>query len=313
MEYTICKLKPKAPFHIGIKEGGLEETLHYIPSDTLFSAFCNIYRMIYGKEELNNLLQDFQNDPPFLLSSVFPAIRDNLLFPLPKNTNLQKYAEKLNKKLKEVAYVSENIFKKLIKSEEIEIAQEDIAQEGKAIVKDYSGKIWEVREVPRIVLDRKTSASNIYYFGEVIFLGGLHFLIDLRNKDYEKKIRATIRVLADEGIGGDRTYGKGFFEVEGFDRIKFDEIESQWYVTLSIFHPHKEELKGIEGYYEYIERGGWAYSVETKGVRKKFVRMFSEGSVFNKKIVGDLIKVGEDKHPFYRYGYAFPVPVKVVG
>ena len=47
-------------------------------------------------------------------------------------------------------------------------------------------KIFWKKEVPRVVIDRKTSASNIYHFGEVSFAKdcGLYFLIDLRMKEY---------------------------------------------------------------------------------------------------------------------------------
>ena len=59
MKYKIFIIEPRTPFHIGIKEGNLEKSLHYVPSDTLFSAFCNVYRLVYGRDELENLLEKF--------------------------------------------------------------------------------------------------------------------------------------------------------------------------------------------------------------------------------------------------------------
>lgn len=295
-----------------MKEGGLEKTLHYIPSDTLFSAFCNVYRLIYGKEKLEQLLGKFlQGNPPFIFSSVFPCINNKPLFPVPKSVRKEDLKLKDNgKRIKKIEYVDEDIFKALLKGEIIEIGRENIMQD-KIISKEYKDLIWREIERPRVVIDRKTSLSEIYYFGEVVFLDKLHFLIDLRNEEYKNEIKTAINVLGDEGIGGDRTYGKGLFEVEGVDAIEFDDIDSKWHITLSMFYPRKDELEGLKGYFEIIERGGWIYSLEEKGKRRKFIRMFGEASVFNKKVVGDMIEVAKDKHAVYRCGYAFTLPIKV--
>lgn len=310
MKYTICKIKPKAPFHVGTKEGGLEETLHYIPSDTLFSAFCNVYRIVYGKEKLEEILEEFKNNPPFLISSAFPAVDDVIFFPLPKKTNL--YSKDLEpKKLRKIEFVSEEIFKILLTEGEINVEKEWLTEDEKGLVKEKEiKKIWWEREIPRVTIDRITNSSEIYYQGEVRF-DGLHFLIDLRNEKYEKEIETTIKVMGEEGIGGERTYGKGLFEVREISKIEFDETESPWHITLSLFHPSKDELKGLKGYYEFMQRGGWVYSPEEKGIRRKFVRMFVEGCVFNKKVIGDMVEVAKGKHPVYRYGYAFVLPIKV--
>ena len=68
----MCKLKPKAHFHLGDKEAVLEKTSDYIHSDTLFSAICNAYRLLYGNEGLQEVLKLFEGrEPPFLISSAF--------------------------------------------------------------------------------------------------------------------------------------------------------------------------------------------------------------------------------------------------
>lgn len=311
MEYKICKLKPKTPFHIGTKEGSLEESLHYIPSDTLFSAFCNVYRLVYGKAKLEELLYKFKSTPPFILSSIFPCINGKPLFPLPKNIVPEKLKiGKDAKKAKRIEFVDEDIFKKLLKGEEVEINHENIIQD-KIATKEKKEAIWKETERPRVVIDRISSSSEIYYFGEVVFLDELYFLIDLKDDAYEEEITTTISVLGDEGIGGDRTYGMGLFELEGIDKIVFDEIDTEWHIILSMFYPKNEELKGLKGYFELVERGGWVYSLGGRKKRRKFVRMFKEGSVFNKKVVGDIVEVARDEHTVYRNGYAFTLPIKV--
>jgi CRISPR-associated protein Csm4 len=55
-----------------------------------------------------------------------------------------------------------------------------------------------------------------------------------------------------------------------------------------------------------------------RNLRRRTVRMFSEGSVFstesNSRLYGGLADVKPDKfaeHEVYRYGYAFAVPLEV--
>lgn len=320
MEFLVCRLDPKAPFHIGMKEGGIEHTLHYIPSDTLFSAFCNVYRLVFGNARLEELLKVFQKNPPFLFSSVFPAAWDMPLFPVPKHVDFQRYVDEPDKRLKRVEYVSADIFRKILNDEDVTIRQEDIVQDGKVILPGFSDvsserydRVWEEREMPRVRLDRMTSVSEIYYFGEVIFHGGLHFLIQMRDDTYLNELETVLRVLGDEGIGGDRTYGKGLFTIKGFDTITFDgSDDAEWYVTLSLTNPCREEINGLTGFFGFSDRGGWVCSQDERNRRRNVVKMFSEGSVFNKKIVGRLVNVGEGKHSFFRYGYSFLLPVRVI-
>ncbi len=353
----VCKLKPKAHFHLGEKETILEKTSDYIHSDTLFSAICNAYRLLYGNEELETMLEGFmRHEPPFLFSSAFVYADDILVLPLPLSVDWDKYMDRevieglnaerketdkidrfdLLKRLKRVKFVSERIFRDLTKDErriKEYINDRNIIQgilftdeEVEGLRKQFDVrenkdiKIWREREVPRVAIDRKTNSSHIYHFGEVSFATdcGLYFLMDSRLKEYEKRVEATIRVLGDEGIGGDRTYGKGLFKPE-FDEIEVNMEPKNHFVTLSLFYPQEEELSKLKGrYYELITRGGWIYSMDAKNLRRRTVRMFSEGSVFstesNSGLYGGLADVKPEEfaeHEVYRYGYAFAVPMEV--
>lgn len=355
----VYKLKPKAHFHLGEKETILEKTSNYIHSDTLFSAICNAYRLLYGNEELAEILKLFEDrEPPFLISSTFAYAGEILTFPLPLSINWDNYAddevieglnaerkgkEKIDKfillkRLKRVKFVSEKIFWNVIEEESrikdyindkniiqgILFDNEEIKRLRERFdVKENKGiKIFGKKEVPRVAIDRKTNASSIYHFGEVSFAKdcGLYFLMDSRMKEYEKKVEAAIRVLGDEGIGGDRTYGKGLFKAD-FEEMEMNTKPGDHFVTLSLYYPMKEEISMLRdgnGHYELINRGGWIYSLEAKNLRRRTVRMFSEGSVFksaNTDLYGGLADVKPEEfteHEVYRYGYAFAVPVEVV-
>jgi CRISPR-associated protein Csm4 len=328
MELTICKIEQGAPFHMGTKETILEETSEYIHSDTLFSAICNAYRLLYGKDKLEELLNLYINNaPPFLLSSAFPYIggsSDVLLFPLPKSVDLGKYVDD-RKKYKKVELISKSIFLKIISGEINETFINDchLIQDNRVLIAGIENigkgdkKIWASREVPRVAIDSITNTTNIYHVGEVVYSAGcgLYFLIDFKNPEFIEKVKSAIRVLGDEGIGGERTYGKGLFKVKNFELIKFDITSNNNFVTLSLYYPGQEELNGLNGDYDLVKRGGWIYSIDGISMRRKTVRMFVEGSVFEKpsESYGKLISVTPLNclYKVYRYGYAFPIPCVV--
>ena len=353
----VWKLEPKAQFHLGEKESVLEKTSNFIHSDTLFSAICNAYRLLYGNEELKKLLKLFEDlEPPLRISSAFLYADGVLTFPLPMSINWERYidddvVDRLNadrkenekidgfdviKRLKKVKFASKNIFwhitedpnsiKEYINDKNVIQGILFSDEELKELRKRFDVKenkdimVWGEREVPRVIIDRKTNSSNIYHFGEVSFADncGLYFLMDLRNGDYRKNIEAAVRVLGDEGIGGDRTYGKGLFKAD-FKDIGLNLKPKSHFVTLSLYYPKKEELYLLkEGNYELINRGGWIYSSDAKNLRRRTVRMLAEGSVFKavdgKELYGDLANVKHREfaeHEIYRYGYAFAVPMEV--
>lgn len=320
MEYLKCKLKPKTAFHIGVKEGSLEKTMHYIHSDTIFGGICNTYRLLYGKEELENILQKFKdNEPPFFISSAFPYFENIIFFPIPKLINFSKYGtiDRDVKKFKKTEFVSLGVINSISKNElENHLDTENIIQGRLMVTQEEKNKIgeksiWKEKERPRVTIDRKTNASNIYYFGEVEYCDrcGLYFLIKLMNYEIENKIKAAIRLLGDEGIGGDRSYGKGLFTAE-FSKFEWN-INDGVFINLSLYLPKDDEIDMVKrGYYDIVARSGWVYSSDKRGERKKFTRMIKEGSCFEgrKEFYGEFLDAGISNkyHSVYRYGYGMP-------
>ncbi len=339
MRFNIVRLSFKSPLHIGEKEGMMEVSNHIIHSDTLFSALCYAYRLLYGKDELDKLLKPFvEGDPPFLLSSAFPFYKDIYFFPLLFTAHLPEGVEV--KDFKKLRYLPKELWeevrlkcsvrpcvarlkneykfaqdKKILVPKELQKPSLRTASGGEAISLQYP--LWEEREIQRVSLDRVSSASNIFNFGEVVFQNnaGLFFLIDYKDIDIEKKLEASIRLLGDEGIGGDRTSGKGTFKPE-FETIDIKDIEGKDYLLLSMYHPSEEELakfKDFQGTYDFKTRGRYILSPDTTTHPKKWVRMFTEGSVIkNNKPIGRLVDVTPENfapHRVYRYGLAFTVPM----
>lgn len=318
MEISICKLSPKSPIHLGKKEGVLESTELILHSDTIFSAFCNVYRLIYGNDKLDDLITKFLNKPLFLISSGFPFKEDILLFPIPKNII---FKEKWKKRIK---FIPKEIFENICKGEDINnyLKRENLCQDKVVILgeeKESFENIWYLENIPRVSIDSITSSSQIYHFGQVIYStkSGIFFLIKYFDKKIKKEFETTMRVLADEGIGGDRSSGKGLFEIPRFLKIDLNVPESSdFFVNLSLYYPIKEEVFDIkDAYYELMERKGWVYSFGGRSMRRESVRMFNEGSVFKEnKNIGKMVDITPSafkEHNIYRYGYTFKIPYNI--
>lgn len=318
MRLTICQLKPKTPLHLGEREGWLEGSQTYIHSDTLFSAFCHAYQLLYGQEELTRLLQLFvEGQAPFLVSSAFPFWDDQFYFPLPKN-QLPK-----EKEVKKVIFVEQRGFERLLSGDSIE----DVFSSARTIpahnqVEDKQRYPWQVETLPRVRLSRFNNhpGEAFFHFGQVVYLegAGLFFLIELKDEVFRKKFEGTMNLLADEGIGGDRSVGKGLMEKPVFDEVEIKVPKgANGILCLSLYYPDQKEIHRLsEGYYELLERKGYIYSPHGQSLRRRSVRMFIEGSVFPSDVTkrGRLVDITPDafgKHRIYRYGLLLDVPCQI--
>ncbi|WKZ18789.1 MAG: type III-A CRISPR-associated RAMP protein Csm4 [Candidatus Jettenia sp. CY-1] len=179
---------------------------------------------------------------------------------------------------------------------------------------------------PRVSLDRTTQGSNIYHCGYVYFKknAGLYGIVAFNNSSLVERFKELLTILGETGLGGERTYGCGMFDVIGFEKVSgvFKEIlESKIsrYTLLSLYHPANDEKQNLNEKfiaYDVIRKRGWIttgrYALPLK---RKSIGFMKEGSVSNCVIKGSLEDVTPDnppemlRHKIYRYGYAFTVPL----
>ncbi len=195
---------------------------------------------------------------------------------------------------------------------------------------DY-GKTYEINKHPKIAVDRITAATNFYHTGLVQFqweneTSGLYFLLNFPQKDekLEKELKAALELLGEEGLGGERSSGAGRFTIEWLDRLpepwdKVIKSPGTHHTSIALFWDSPITQDFLENAaYEIQERGGWIGDVN---LRRKMVRMFTEGSVFLEKPQGKLVDVtprqlindddGTYKfHPVYRSGISLTLPIK---
>ena len=322
MDVYVFKLKFKGPTHFGETGIDLENVSERVGSDTLFSALVNAHKEVYGIKETTEFVENYSKKPQFIISSLFVYLENKIFLPRPlidlqiDNEIKRNYGKDL-KKLKWLDLKGfENWLKGNINDEEIERM--------KSLQIEYSeAYTTEIR--PRVTLDRTTSQSNIYHSGFVYFAknAGLYGLVAFTDGKFIKNFQTMLEILGQIGLGGEKTYGCGMFEIEMFERapevfkgILFEKYDT--HVILSLYHPNKEEMSSLKEKaiaYDIVRKRGWIttgrYALSYK---RKSIGFFVEGSVFKNRLMGTLVDVTPDElenelpHRIFRSGYAFTIP-----
>ncbi len=196
--------------------------------------------------------------------------------------------------------------------------------------------VYEILNEQKVRINRKTQESepftwpklklfvSQYYINEdkridYKLFPGYYFIFEILNLDEElsNKIKASITLIMDEGIGGRRSLGCGL--VDDVELIELDNtflfsklLNSEpdgWFMNLSLVYPSFEDLQNIE-FFNIYGRSGYVYSIENNSARFNDVKFIEEGSLFKKKVRGKLIQVASTDftskyHEVYKNGIGF--------
>ncbi len=333
----------KGGMHLSLgKEGNYDKTASALHSDTLKSAIA-VCALQLGLSEGGEALRDFMAS--FRISSAYPMAEMpeglRYFFPIPNIVDRLKVTGGDSKKAKKIGYVEQKLFEKLLQGAN-EIDSDCI--EGKFAFaekpKDITDK-WRVFDtdaqqhvaIPRYMTTDDSTPYFVdkWYFDEE---GGLFFLTDAAG-DILQKLIACLRLLADNGIGTDRTTGQGQFEFDADNDVQPITLSlpdnPTHQMALSLYCPPDNEMDKsalCESYYTLIERGGYIASPANDNhlsLRKKMVYMLGEGSIFpggeaRKGKIVDLkpdnvalqeIGQSEVNHPIWRDGTSIFVPIVI--
>lgn len=187
--------------------------------------------------------------------------------------------------------------------------------------------------VPRVTVDRLSHSSTIYHAGRTTFAAGCGLWFGVHWRDRERRIEGSpltyaeavaqaLALLADDGLGGERTAGYGAFRLgvpAAVDLPDPAEGRSTW--LLSRYHPASVgELAGLRdphAAYQLVKVGGWLRSYDYPAVRRRRLTLLGEGSLVPLPglVAGDVVDVrprypqaeSPFPHPVYRYGLALGV------
>ena len=305
-------------------------TFPKLHSDKLFGAILSAISEIFDDEILTNLINDFDNNPPFLISSAFPAIKTKKgfkrFFPrIITNNNSKVIVNPDNfKKFKKVEYFEEDIFFDLINGK---LSEDEILENYSKYTQIDNLFMHKNNEIeieikntvrPNNAVNRLNNKTDIFY-SEGIEYGKnirLFFFIEIYDEKYESIIKSALKFLKDRGFGKDISTGKGQFDYN-IENVSISELNilgnSSRFVTLSRFIPKEDEVKKLDekSCYEL----GFKRSRDKNGKVRKQIRFFKEGSTFNcycDSSYGHIVDVTENKSAF-EYGYAFPLFFKHEG
>ncbi len=316
------------------------------------------------------------SDPPFLLTSAFPFVGAVRFFPMPVPLDRWFQPSTLkerSKDLKRVRFVSEALFRRMLDGEQMDdwLFPENPQEEPEKGVALQGETFWLTRDeckglpehmrrdpqtgrpispralrrhaayrvtiVPRVTVDRVSSASEIYHTGRVslspacgLWLGILWKKPDATVTDgltYHAVVRQALALLGDDGLGGERSVGYGAFSLEGGDAEKLslpDPAAGKPLWLLSRYHPRPEEVGALtapSAAYNLVSVGGWLRTWDGAAQRRQRLWLLAEGSVIcpdGNGPWGDLTDVrprytnpaGDLPHPVWRYGVAIGAVLK---
>ncbi|MCS7222133.1 MAG: hypothetical protein RML36_01230 [Anaerolineae bacterium] len=377
-DLTVYRLAFHSGFHLGVRGVNLEESSLHIPADTLFAALLDA--ALRAGFDADAFVARFQKgDPPFLLTSAFPYAGGVRFFPMPVPLGRWFRPETFHarlKALKRIRFVSEALFQRMLVGEPMDpwlfpMDGKDDPTQGLAL---QGGMFWLAAEeaeklpcqmrshprtgrpvplralmehrvfasaqVPRVTVDRVSSASNIFHTGRVSFAPdcGLWFGIAWRDPNapigageltFREAVHCALAILSYDGLGGERTTGYGGFvwAQESVSLSLPDPAPGELLWLLSRYHPRQEELPGAltsAGVaYELISVAGWLRSWQGAAQRRRRLWLVREGSLvqaIGNGPWGDLTDVrpryqnpdGDLPHPVWRYGFALGAAVKEV-
>jgi CRISPR-associated protein Csm4 len=172
--------------------------------------------------------------------------------------------------------------------------------------------VWKMQNVPRVSLDRISSAPNLFQAERVLFAKDCGLWFGLTGGLESAAI--AIAALAENGLGGERSVGYGGFAAEAQEALDFaDPVDCAY--LLSRYHPAEEEVAMLQderSAYRMESVAGWLRtSGNTPAQRRKRVWMIAEGSRVAGKPHGDAPDVKPEykktpgvSHPVYRPGFA---------
>jgi CRISPR type III-A-associated RAMP protein Csm4 len=327
---ALIRLRPTGPWRIGPDSGKPDETDRVLHSDTLFSAVTIAMRSLGWLEEWLDATARAES-PAVSFSSAFPFLKDTLYVTPPATHWPPVSAGKV--RWKGARFVPVSLVQSLLADQAPDEEKWAIDGASQCVVPaDRANAGGPVRVSVRsgIGIDAFGSAVAPYQFACLEFApdAGVWLAAVFRDSDAERvwgeRLRAVFRLLADTGIGGERSRGWGHFaepEIRfgDFPRVLITTPEgaeggASGHWLLSLYGPGADEPVDLtRGHYSVTERAGRVESLAGWGGRKPALKMIAEGSVVLSAAPprGQAVDQAPEGagHAVYRSGFAVSVSI----
>lgn len=319
-----------------------------IHASTLFGALANYYVNLYGSDSFKDFISLFDKGKISSILPAL-KVNENEIFFLPKPFLSKQKSEEgdkefiFKKKIKKIRWLSVDATEKLGNSikkigndylHSVDFINDFTMIGNKFLItkNELDPKIAE--KIAPIPLYKKTNSVkvNVSRFGadsnpfdqsEISFTDSqlkvnnedfainvklfLYFLEDMEADN--EKWNATKSLFADEGIGGKRNLGKGYFEKIETTEFQFENPDNpKLYLLTSNIIPQKNELENILNYETGIDDGFITYGYAST-MKKDPLFFLKEGTVISSLIEGKITSQNFFDKTIYRYGKALLLPL----
>lgn len=345
MQAVILKCKPRSQFHFGTialdENTSLDNTTEYLHSDTLFSAIINTIAKIYP-QDTETWVKKFEQGSIQISSGYYCLeLDEQWVYFLPKPVVCDLMPTKDAKKTRKIVFVSKAIWEQGIEPEEW-ITEKCVILQSKFVMlrseldeklKELK-KLYHVVSIPKVFAHHLDQEDSLYYqtnvqmadldpmtnldlseFGESYKVHFYFWVKHQLEEDDRKRFQAVLRVMAEYGVGGERSVGCGQFEEVLFPTVEIKlNQEAQQNCLLSLGIPGDKELEEF-AYYKVLTRGGRATGrkiSDDKLEKLKRVKMIVEGAVVKSEVLGKIVDLSPFEHegvPYKRNGSCFLSPL----
>jgi CRISPR type III-A-associated RAMP protein Csm4 len=332
----LFRMTPKGSFYSGSQY--LDSYDFPFPrSDSLFRAIVKSWETLWGAGSVQTLLAKYwhgqtDKDIPFYVSSILPVVANSYFLPRPATFEFATHENERSNTPEQIAWISADTYHDWLKGNKIIWNSDHFLLPGlyfhqkevallKTVVKDKiawcedEGRTRNVSDL--FNADCKPYPANQIFYAEKL---DWYVLCEL-HAEYQAKLEAVFRFLADEGIGGKRGIGCGSYlyhapvalpEVLDFAAAPL----TGHFMTLSLYYPslaHVQHGMLKQARLNLVERQGWCLDVQGHAVRQEKVRLVREGSCLPCSTVPTpgLIQVGSSKAN-YHYVYPFGITASAI-
>ena len=329
----IARLRPAGPWRFGPASGARDRVDRIYHSDSLYSAVTSAMSRLGRLDDWLSATALKGPDAEVRLSSCFPFQRNTLFVPPPRNVWPPPASPKI--RWEGVQFIPLQVAVSALSDKALNEDQWTVDGASECLMPSDrpAGGPFRISLRASAAIDRITGVADPHATACLEFSpdAGLWFTAAFADDEardrWSDTVKAAVRVLADTGVGGERSRGWGRAEQPEFADGALPDLllpapsegEAQgpkpWWL-LSLFAPSdQDEVDWQRGSYSLVTRGGRVESPAGWGAEKKLSRMVVEGSVLfaGTSLRGSAMDVRPDgfSHAVFRSGIALALPLPV--
>ena len=317
------RFRPVGPWRFGPDSGARDRVDLIYHSDALFSAVCSAMSQLGLAEEWLQATAQPRSAPAVRFSSFFPFAGDTLLVVPPRS--LWPPPESTKIRYKGAHFVPLSVVEALLADKAIDEDRWTVDGESECLVPVEPGSrsISRGSTIQRRSGPDQTTPPSIFIpqlAWNLRAASGLwtivQFADDAAASRWQAPVRSALLLLADSGLGGERSRGWGRSEAPEWHPWAPPQSAAaeQAHWLLSLYTPAENDaVDWKRGNYATVLRTGRIESSARWGEPKQPTTMIAEGSVLlaSNELRGAASNVAPEgfPHPVYRAGFAVTIPI----